>query len=164
MTSIPQKICDINFEITDEQRVALLYLFSQANDAIKLFSFIEKFKVSNDVIKSLAKLELISIKQDSGVFYIDLNPFFTVHDALNADVVLLDKVSLLLNRQIKQAELDYLNQWLKSGYTDIEIQVAIQKSILNNVDNFKYVNTVLQNTSKQSSGKNVDINRNFDIY
>lgn len=161
MICVPKKLCSL--QLDDASKVALLYLFSVSDKEIELFDFINQFGVKNDVIKELTKVGLIKITQASNKFYIDLNPFFESKDRC-ADVQLLDKVSLLLNRQIKPLELDFLNKWICDGFSDEEIQIAVQRSILNNVDNFNYINTVLQNSSKQSSSMSVDIDRNFDVY
>ena len=44
------------------------------------------------------------------------------------------------------------------------VEIAIQKSVINGVDNFNYVEKVLKNEKSNDVPSNVKIERNVDIY
>lgn len=77
----------------------------------------------------------------------------------------IDKIRVILNREIKPHELMQLQKWYEQ-YEMEEIIDAIYKSCLKDIDNFNYIEKVLFNEpqEKKEPTKIKKVQKNFDFF
>ncbi|MGL5021356.1 MAG: DnaD domain protein [Mycoplasmatales bacterium] len=159
--------------LTDSEFLMLIRILSFNQEKIAYSVLANQFEVDREIISKLKELKMIDIIQENTKVYITISPLYNhlfdqkcedtpVTSQLSADV--LDRISFLLNRQVKVFELEKIKEWCEQGYKIEEIEVAIQKSIINNVDNFNYIQTVLYNVNKKDEIEEVKVQRNIEFY
>lgn len=173
-----------NLKISDAEMLVLIKLISGNNAELNFVELSKEWSISRDVLMSLSNKGLINVSEKMGQIVVDINPLFTrlnqgstqesnlgmtntqtsqvETEVLTSDK--LDRISFLLNRRINNMELEKLKEWLNLGYTIPQIEVAIQKSTINQVDNFNYIEKVLLNSTERKEAKVSKIQRNIDLY
>lgn len=173
-----------NLKISDAEMLVLIKLLSGSNAELNFVELSKEWSISRDVLMSLSNNGLINVSEKMGQIIVDINPLFTrlnqgssqesnasmtntqtsqvETEILTSDK--LDRISFLLNRRINNMELEKLKEWLNLGYTIAQIEVAIQKSTINQVDNFNYIEKVLLNSTERKEAKVSKIQRNIDLY
>jgi len=54
-------------------------------------------------------------------------------------------------RLITPIEEEFIQDWKKSGYTEVEILKALKESVFNGVHNFRYINKILMSFRPSSA-------------
>lgn len=161
--------------LNNDELLFLIKLLSYGNTNVSYITFASDYEINREMVGNLKAKGLIKINENQDGIYIDITSmyeklyqeqvqesFTSVQDSLSADV--LDRISFLLNRQVKSFELDKIREWIKLGHKIEDIEVAIQKSVINNVDNFNYIDTVLQNGAQRNRENDVKVERNIEFY
>lgn len=166
--AIPKVLIDNDFNLSDGQLLTMIRLFGQEQEFINLSNFLKQFKINRADIAQLKEMKLIDVFDKNDEIVIAINPFYSYQKNTDQgeilDVKRIDRIVFLLNRQLKTYELEMIKEWLSIGYTLSEIELAIQKSTINNVDNFKYIDTVLRNEKDKDQEIMINIQRNVDLY
>jgi DnaD/phage-associated family protein len=165
----------VKLRLSNEELLFLIKLLSYNTSNVSYVMFANDFEVNREMMGNLKAKGLVKINENNEGIYIDVTPMYEIlynndnqidvensTDKLSADV--LDRISFLLNRQVKSFELDKIREWIKMGHKVEEIEVAIQKSVINNVDNFNYIDTVLQNGHSKNNENDVKVERNIEFY
>jgi DNA replication protein len=164
-----------NLNLTNEEMLFLIKLLSYNTSNVSYVGFATDFEINREMVGNLKAKDFIKIKENKEGIYIDTTPIYehlyneniqqvpvVPTDGLSADV--LDRISFLLNRQVKSFELDKIREWINTGHKIEDIEIAIQKSVINNVDNFNYIDTVLQNGQTKNHENDVKVERNIEFY
>ena len=169
--AVPKKLLNLEFmpKLTDEELVLMIRLLACGTQKINILDAIEKYDVDRELLQSLVSKNLIDIYEEDGMIIIDVLKLFENigNSYSNAEILTIDamdRISFLINRQLKSYELELIRKWLEEGYLVENIEIAIQKSVINGVDNFSYVEKVLKNEKSAGQPTNVKIERNIDIY
>lgn len=159
--------------INDEELLILIKLFSYNTQYITYNEVIRDFQISRQQLAKLNEKKIISFKEVAENICVDLE---TVHELLSSQeynsisttsglsAVVLDRISFLLNRSVKPYELEAVKKWISAGHTLDNIETAIQKSIVNGVDNFNYVEKVLNDIENLDKIEQSSIERNVEFY
>lgn len=158
-----------DFGLSESLLIDFIHLLSFSSKLIDFTKINEVKVISRQVLSELSRLELIKLQEIDSRLYIDISPSYDIiynekianNQLLNAQS--LDRFSLILNRKIKAHEIEIITEWLKNGYSSSEIELAMQKSVINNVDNMKYIEKVLFNEPEQQISSTT-IERNFDLF
>lgn len=171
--SVPNEIFQLDIE--NDVLIDLIKLLSFSKSKVPIKYISENLNISRVNVTTLNAQALLTVSEDNGEVVIDLSPLYDKLFAHNDSVGIkqqtfistaaLDRISFLLERKVKSLEVDKINSWLNMGYTTEEIEIAVHKSAINNVDNFSYIETVLFNNSNntQQTKKN-NVTRNIDLY
>ena len=144
-------------------------MLSYGTQKIEIINFTTEYSIDRELLQGLVEKNMLDIYEEEGEFFIDIVKIFEsvsnttpTSDILTIDA--MDRISFLLNRQLKPFELESIRKWLDEGYLVENVEIAIQKSVINGVDNFNYVEKVLKNEKSNDVPSNVKIERNVDIY
>ena len=167
--SIPCKLIDHykSLHLNEKQLITLLRILSVSSSKMPLVELMKTTKITKEDLTSLSAKGLITVEAVDQQITIDIEPLFEELvrlDVSKSKVTIenLERIKSLLGRSMSTIELDKIKEWFDDGYTIEQVELAIKKSLLNEVDNFNYIDTVLANEAKkEESGK---INRKDDLY
>ncbi len=146
----------------NKDQLLLFYIIKDSNP-IDMQKLINDFPniLSLDNLNKLESLSLIDIDYNKNIIKLKENKLSS------SDI---DKIRVILNREIKTYELEKIKQWFLT-YTIKEIQDAIYQTMIKGIDNFNYVEKVLfnDNNSKLDSNKTSDFKgkkviKKFDLF
>ncbi len=150
-----------NKSINKEQ--LLLFYIIKDNNSISMQDLIQNFDdiVSIDNLNILESFGLISIDYNKNIIEIKRNKLSS------SDI---DKIRVILNREIRTFELEKIKQWFLT-YELEEITDAIYQTMIKGIDNFNYVEKVLFNDKnseldkeKTSNLKGKKVIKKFDLF
>ncbi len=133
----------------------------------ELLNLFPNINIKN-ILKNLESKNMLKIDYENNLI-INFNKSTVEVDVVeNLTVDKLDQIRQILNREIKNYELEILKKWFEK-HTYLEIKDAIQIASLKNIDNFNYINKILENSSNINSEKEEEkhkfkINRKFDFF
>ncbi len=129
-----------------------------------LNQFLSNQQISIQTVKNLQTKGILTVSQsENGISFEvkEVKSDTKVSSQLNRQSI--DRISFLLNRKLQMHELEKINKWLTLDYTINQIETAISKSMINDVDNINYIEKVLFNGEGKQQ-QNLNIERNFDLY
>lgn len=153
--TIPNMLID-NYQklhISEKQVVSIIKLIALNKETISLSELISTNKMTRDEISDLIKDKVLTYETKSnGDIVFDLNEFYERLEQIadgkyehEENVVQLGKsVRKIIDRNLLEYELQQLEAWLEAGYQPQDIKDAIKIMIVNGVDNFKYVEKILE--------------------
>lgn len=174
-------------EITDSELLTLIQLITVDNFEINLQQFLNDFGISTkEKILNLKEKNLLEIDVIDQIPTVNLQKLYdkllvlknnnlsesfeeTFVDKSNEHLTrsFIDELQILIERQLTNYELGTINSWLKSGHNHDQIKNAFIKSLSLGVDNFKYIEKVLQNNqnlnSESSTNNSGQIKRDWKI-
>ncbi|MFV0288090.1 MAG: DnaD domain protein, partial [Mycoplasmatales bacterium] len=142
------------------------YIIAEANtiDITKLLTLeIDNVKL---LIDSLYQKTYINIDFNNNLITLNLEKKVDAKQQEGLNVQNVDELRILLNREIKNYELELLQQWI-NHYSIKQIKEAIYKAMLKNIDNFKYIEKILQNNENEINNppnKVKNYSRKFDFF
>ncbi len=156
-------------KLSDSELVAIMKICTLIDEETEFSTFLTSANITQDDLMGLKNKELIDITKVNGKLKVELKPVEKeieeiseiLPNMLNREAV--DRINFLLNRKLQMYELEKINRWLSLDYTIDQIELAISKSMINDVDNFNYIEKVLFNNEKKNQ-QNLNIERNFDLY
>ncbi len=171
--SIPRALLDL--DIADDLKFDLIKLLAYGSETIAIKYLSTTLNIKRENVKELSSLSLIEVKEEAGELVVSISPLFNVLYSDNTQINspkqafatndLLDRISFLINRKITSIEIEKVNMWLAKDFTTSEIETAVHKSAINNVDNFAYIETVLFNSKTNNiASKTNNVKRNIDLY
>ncbi len=155
--------------LSDSELVAMLKLCTLSDESTEFSRFLTDVNITQEDLMALKNKQLIDIIKVNGKLKVEMKPVQeeveqiseTSPIMLNREAV--DRINFLLNRKLQMYELEKINRWLSLDYTIEQVELAISKSMINDVDNFNYIEKVLFNNEKKNQ-QNLNIERNFDLY
>ncbi len=154
--------------LSDAELLALIKLMAIDEESGNLLNFLNEYSISREVLSGLDQKGIISLVKSQGKLQVVLNEMQVKAESEIAQVLvsseMIDRINFLLNRQLRENELEKIKTWIELEYSMNEIESAITKSILNNVDNFNYIEKVLFNNQGSTKPKSINIERNFELY
>ncbi len=150
-----------NKSINKEQ--LLLFYIIKDNNSISMQDLIQNFDdiVSIDNLNILESFGLINIDYNKNIIEIKRNKLSS------SDI---DKIRVILNREIRTFELEKIKQWFLT-YELEEITDAIYQTMIKGIDNFNYVEKVLFNDKNSELDKEKTSNltgkkviKKFDLF
>lgn len=165
--TVPRNIINRNFD--EKTIVILLKLFSYGHQYIEVIDVLSDYQINRDDLKILANLDLISIEEYNNKLCINLEKYFDPTDdeslvLLSSDFI--DRIHFLISRKLTPLEANQLQKWIDEGFEETKIEIALQKMVLNNVDNFNYAEKILYTDNplvKKQTNVN-EVKRNIDLY
>ncbi len=167
--AIPNFLFELPLE--DNLKYALIKLLSFNQEYIPIELLIENKKISRNDLIILQEKNYINICENQLKIVVDMKPLFTENtnsnnlstkEVISADMI--DRINYVLGKNITSLELEQMKDWLKSGFNSDDIELAIHKSVLKNITNFNYIQTVLYNSSKINKTNPEKIQRNINLY
>ncbi len=146
----------------NKDQLLLFYIINE-NNPVSIDELIESFGnlVNQENLNALIKLSLINIDYQKNVINLKENKL-TAND--------IDKIRVVLNREIKTYELEKIKQWFLS-YNIEEIQDAVYQTVLKGIDNFNYIEKVLFSGEKNDLNKKIQndlsgqkVIKKFDLF
>ncbi len=158
--------CISNIDITLNEFLLVLYFINVTNilntDDIKEKLGFDEAKAVDTFSSLLNKKYIeINVTNNNGevIEKISLDPLF---DRLalnkNVDTNTTDIYSLFereLGRTLSSFEYEMINKWKENGISDNIIKGALKEAILNNVRNFKYIDKIVYEWSKNDVKKHI---------
>jgi len=171
------------FEINIEEFIFLIYLTNKGDkyifDPKEITSDlnIEIIKMM-DYISNLTEKHLISvdvIKNERGMMeeYINLNPFYEkvnmylVEDVNNIESeseTIFDTIQKEFGRLLSPIEIEIVNAWIESKYSEELIKEALKEAIMNGVTNLRYIDKILYEWNKKGIKNKEDVLNNQKKY
>jgi DNA replication protein len=158
-TNIIKNISHLDIDL-DEFLLILYFINISCNlntDDIKEKLCFDEEKISNTFTKLVNKkyIEMIVTNKNGEVIeQINLDPFYD-RLLLNSEVESNKKEKDLyflfeseLGRTLSSFEYELINKWLENGVSEETIKRALKEAILNNVRNFKYIDKIIYEWSK----------------
>ncbi len=157
--------------LSNDEVVALLKILVIKDENNNLINFLNEQSISREVLTSLETKGIIKLRNISGrvdLEYCGLSQTKQVKVEGESNILvskeMIDRVNFLLNRSLKSHELEKIKSWLSLEYSFNEIEEAINKSVLNDADNFNYIEKVLFNNYGSRQQSRIKIERNFELY
>lgn len=155
-----------NDKLITKDELLIIYIISEAKtiDLSKLLAL--EINNAKLLIDSLYQKAYIDIDFNNNLIMLNLEKKVNVKQQEVLNVQSLDEVRVLLNREIKNYELELLQQWIKQ-YSIKQIKESVYKAMLKNIDNFKYIEKILQNSENEinnSQNKAENYSRKFDFF
>ena len=175
--SIPYVLIDKykEFNLSETEVLTLMKIISFNEEDVDLAMLTQSMGISRSIIVNLESKGFISMKEDEKAIVVNCNNTYeliygkTTQNTGKQRVSTvvgrenIDRINILLGRAIKPHEIEIVNVWISDNYSLEEIELAIQKSVANDVDNFKYMEAILKN-SKKMSDSTFTIERNLELY
>lgn len=184
--TIPASLIKTNeLNLSNDEIICILRIKTIGENDVDLINFLEKFPMEKINVESLIAKKLIKLNEINSQIKINLLPLYeslvghnqtpeTNNSAISENQSALtisdiDRIKFILNRNIKVHELEKLKFWIKAGYEIAEIENAIHKSLLKNIDSFNYIEAVLYNEpinkeiEQTNDSQSVVINRNWEL-
>jgi len=168
--SIPCKLIDLykKMDLEDNELISILKILSVTNNETSIVTLMKDTHITKEELTSLSLRGVITMEPIDSMIMVKLEPMYLklekgVDSEYELSLEKLEKVKHLLDRSLSNVELKKLKEWMNEGFTFKEIELAIQKSLINEVDNFKYIETVLVNNQKRSTNEG-KITRRDDLY
>ncbi len=120
----------------------LLFYIIKENNPVSINDLIGEFK-------DLFSLENLSLLESVGLINIDYQKNLINLNEKKLNSSDIDKIRVVLNREIKTYELEKIKQWFEK-YSIEEIQEAVYQTVLKGIDNFNYIEKVLFNDEKKN--------------
>ncbi len=120
----------------------LLFYIIKENNPVSINDLIGEFK-------DLVSLENLSLLESVGLINIDYQKNLINLNEKKLNSSDIDKIRVVLNREIKTYELEKIKQWFEK-YSIEEIQEAVYQTVLKGIDNFNYIEKVLFNDEKKN--------------
>ncbi len=146
------------FNLNENEVIILIKMFKYEKRYINLIVFLETEKIKKQNIQNLLDKEIISLKNQENNVYIDLDTCSNKLSNQNKNNNILNekdisRINFILNRELKQYEIDKILFWIEAGYQFKEIEEAIYKSLIKNIDNFSYIEAILFNKADDKNNK-----------
>lgn len=161
------------YDLSDEELLGLIKILSIKDENDNLLAFLNLHNIKRETITNLEKKGIIQLKNKMGKIEIvyqtpveksNLIPNETKTNKVMISKEMIERINFLLNRKLKSHELEKIKSWLNLEYSFQEIEEAINKSILNDADNFNYIEKVLFNNYGSKQQTRIKIERNFELY
>ncbi len=159
------------YGLSNDEIVALLKILVIKDENNNIINFLNEQHISREVLTNLERKEIIKLRNISGrveIEYCGLSETEKVQVKEESNTLvskeMIDRINFLLNRSLKSHELEKIKSWLNLEYSFSEIEEAINKSILNDADNFNYIEKVLFNNYGSRQQNRIKIERNFELY
>ncbi len=153
--TIPNMLIDNykNLHISEKQLVSIIKLIALNKESVSLSELISNNQMSRDEISDLIKDKVLSYQTKSnGDIVFDIDEFFQrlersvdekfLHEENVVQVGI--NVRKIIDRNLLDHELKQLEEWLEAGYSPQVIKDAFKIMVVNGVDNFKYVEKILE--------------------
>lgn len=177
VVNIPFSIL-IDSTVTDKEKVIIGKILSFNSQEVSIVEVFNQFGIKKEDIAPLVEKKKLKVVTKGIDIFINVTPIFEITENLNNQVVasnnvvsnnviidhqFIERITLIWNQTLNTLEIDKINEWLNSGITKQEIELAAQKAIFNNARNFAYVETILLNnrTKKEST---ISVTRNVELY
>ncbi len=141
----------------------LLFYIIKENNPVSINDLIGEFK-------DLVSLENLSLLESVGLINIDYQKNLINLNEKKLNSSDIDKIRVVLNREIKTYELEKIKQWFEK-YSIEEIQEAVYQTVLKGIDNFNYIEKVLFNDEnknfsddKKSNLSGQKVIKKFDLF
>ena len=158
--------CISNLDITLDEFLLILYftnvsLYLDTNDIKEKLGFDEE-KIFNTFSSLLNKkyIEMdVTDKNGEIIEKIKLDPLYDrlvlnkQTESDNTDIYAIFEREL--GRTLSSFEYELINKWKESGVSDDTIKEALKEAILNNVRNFKYIDKIIYDWSKNGVKKRI---------
>lgn len=147
----------------------------EKDEMLILYIIFEQNEVS---LEQLLSLNIINMKEKinslmlKGYIEVDFknNTLKPLKNSVNLEEKLtienIDELRIMLNREIKNYELEKLKEWVKE-YSFEKIKEATYKSMIKNIDNFNYIEKVLYNNDTKGNQEHSNLKNNsrkFDFF
>lgn len=149
--------------IITQKQLFILYIVEELK-SVKieelLISFNELFSMED--LEKLEKLEIVNVDYSKNMIELKQKSL-SVKD--------VDKIRVILNRELKNYELEQVKNWYKD-YSIKEIEEAVYQTVLKGIDNFNYIEKVLFNKAENQDNKqekgnlngNSKVIKKFDLF
>ncbi len=147
--------------VSKEEALLLYIIYENEQVNIKVLSQIspEPNILKKDLMHLLER-KYIDIDWNANIVN---KPYKKPHDELTVSDV--DRVRVIINREIALHELEQLKKWQKK-YSIDKIVNAFYKAAVKNIDNFNYIEKVLENDPAPNNKKSEQnkVRKNFDFF
>ncbi len=171
--SIPMQVIlnNLDTKLEPYQLINIIKLMTMGTRYVDLMEFLSDYKMKRDHLEELVNLGLIILVTEDAKILVDLEPIHsqifnttTTSKTIKLTAEVIDRIGFLLNRQVKPFELELLREWVDKGHNVDQIEIAIQKAMIKNIDNFNYIQTVLENATEIREEPVVNVKRNIELY
>ncbi len=148
--------------IISKEEALLLYIIYE-NDKVNIQVLSQIYLEPNILKKELMNLlEKKYIDIDWNTNIVSKAQDKPVEELTVSDV---DRVRVIINREIALHELEQLKKWQRKHSID-EIVEAVYKAVVKNIDNFNYIEKILENdqTSGNKKTEQSKVRKNFDFF
>lgn len=180
----------LELDLSDEELLVILKLMAINQLEVDLELFLKSSGINlKDLVLSLVKKKFLTLDSNDGKPKVLLNPIYEklLHDDLDFMETIkqetpekelsiksneltknfLLQIKDLIERDLTSIEIDDLQTWIKDGYNQEEIYQAIIQAVSRNVDNFKYIEKILNNKQPLCQDNDPDnfqlIDRNWTL-
>ncbi len=156
------------YDLTDEEFICICRLLTFDTINVKLNEFMKTFANQKPLISNMSIKKIVQIIEIESDVYISLRPLYELmietrahQTAICLSQKQVAKVSHILNRELKSSDIEQINMWMSRGHSFDEIESAIYKALVHEVDHLNYIEKILYNESPNQTSTKKPIARNW---
>lgn len=162
-----------DLELEDKELIVIIYLLNMVNSLYNPKKISEHLKMelkevlvimSNLSEKGILKTEMIQ-RNNKKFEVVNLDQlynkiaFMLINEKDSINTSIYAKFENEFGRSLASTELDLIDSWRKQGINDEVIEEALKEAVINNVNNLKYVDTILTNWVKKGIKTKEDVEK-----
>ncbi len=130
--------------------ITIIKILSLNEDYVSIAEMIEKKIVTRDEISNLLQKNIFKQEQIGTDLVFDINSLYEkIYSADNIQENLTipnlgEEIRKIFNRNLKNEEIQLMEKWLLKQYSKKDILTACQTAKINNIDNFEYIDKILE--------------------
>ena len=161
-----------NMDITDEELIIIIYLLNEKTNLYNPKDISDNLciDIGNvlNIVSTLVEKGILNLNMETidnrRAEVIDLDPLYQKLTFLivnekepTKEVTIYSKIEDQFARPLAPLELDFINIWLDSGYSEELIEEALKEAVYNNVTNLKYIDKILEEWRKKGIKNKDDV-------